>query len=139
MDALRRLGLYDDVHRLFRRSGMAKLLDKSDFTYRCLVMEFLVTVRCSKDKFKFRLLNEKYTMTCDEMSLAFGCTPVPPEPTLVELSAEQCAHFWLDVTRVRLPTAGGYFRSIRHPVLRIAQRILAMPFMVKRIVRRFRI
>ncbi len=115
MDALRPLGLYDIVRRFFQRSGMLDLLEKCDLTYYRLVIEFLVTVIVKNDKYKFRLLNEKYTMTSREMSIAFGCRPVPSEPVFAELSDEECAHFWLDVTNER-PAAGGSVSSSMAPL-----------------------
>jgi len=128
LDAIRSLGLYDDLCRLFRRAGMLDFIERRDVTYPCLVLEFLVTIMRFEDMFTFRFCDMEYTLSCRDMSSVFGCVHGPAVPEYVELSVEGCAQFWMDVTAGTLDKKGGYSKEITHPILRLAHRMLAIPF-----------
>ncbi len=53
MNVLAQLGLDDIMRQFFQRSGMLDFLEKNDYTYRCLVLEFLTTIEFKNDKFRF--------------------------------------------------------------------------------------
>ena len=128
LDAIRTLGLYDDLCRLFRRAGMLDFLERRDVTYPCLILEFLVTIMRVEDIFTFRFRDMEYTLSCRDMSSVFGCLHGPALPEYVELSVEGCAQLWMDVTAGTLDKKGGLLKEITHPILRLAHRMLAIPF-----------
>ena len=99
LDFLRSIGLDDEFTEVFEKMGWDEFWNLCNVKgSRILTLEFLTTLRITKEKIYFRVLNSEFDLPWDAFSTSFGfdIPNIRIEHVTKHMNKKE---FWYDITR----------------------------------------